>query len=122
MKVSAIVVSHASAAEVEALLPALAPQVDELLLIANVPGSVPAGVEAVENERPLGYAANVNLGLTRTSGEAVVIANPDAIPRPGAPSRRSARSCPPTRAAASPARACSTPTAAPSPRGGASPP
>jgi GT2 family glycosyltransferase len=84
MKVSAIVVSHASAAEVEALLPALAPQVDELLLIANVPGSVPAGVEALVNRRPLGFAANLNLGVARSSGEAVLALNPDAVPEPGA--------------------------------------
>ena len=47
MKVAAVVVSHGNAAELERLLPALAPQVDELVVIANVPGSVgevPAGV------------------------------------------------------------------------------
>ena len=84
MKVSAIVVSHGNARELEASLPALEPQVDELLVIANIPGSLPPGVEALVNERPLGFAANVNLGLARTSGEAVVVANPDAVPEPGA--------------------------------------
>jgi N-acetylglucosaminyl-diphospho-decaprenol L-rhamnosyltransferase len=84
MRVSAIVVSHGSAADVAALLPALAPQVDELLVIANVPGSVPAGVEAIENAQPLGYAANLNLGLTRTTGEAVLAVNPDTRPEPDA--------------------------------------
>jgi hypothetical protein len=84
VKVSAVVVSHGSAAEVEALLPALAPQVDELLLIANVPGSVPAGVDALVNRRPLGFAANLNLGVARSSGEAVLALNPDAVPEPGA--------------------------------------
>ncbi len=84
MKVSAIVVSHGSARELETSLPALAPQVDELLVIANVPGSVPAGVGAVENPAPLGFSANVNQGLRLTDGEAVVIANPDAIARPAA--------------------------------------
>ena len=29
-------------------------------MIANIPGSVPAGVEAVQNDEPLGYAANLN--------------------------------------------------------------
>ena len=46
MKVAAIVVSHGNAAELDRLLPALAPQVDELVVVANVPGSVgdlPAG-------------------------------------------------------------------------------
>jgi hypothetical protein len=41
VKVSAVVISHGHAAELERSLPALAPQVDELLVIANVPGSVP---------------------------------------------------------------------------------
>ncbi len=84
MKVTAIVVSHGNAAELEQSLPALEPQVDELLVIANVPGSVPFGVDALANARPLGFAANVNLGLARTDGEAVLIANPDAVPEPGA--------------------------------------
>jgi N-acetylglucosaminyl-diphospho-decaprenol L-rhamnosyltransferase len=84
VKISAIVVSHGSAAELVESLPALEPQVDELLVIANVPGSVPPGVEALANDRPLGYAANINLGLTRTSGEAVLVSNPDAVAEPGA--------------------------------------
>ncbi len=84
MRVSAVVVSHGSAAEVAALLPALSPQVDELVVIANVPGSAPPGVEALENARPLGYAANLNLGTARTQGEAVLAVNPDAVPEPGA--------------------------------------
>jgi GT2 family glycosyltransferase len=84
VKVSAIVVSHGNAAELRESLPALEPQVDELLVIANVKGSVPVGVEALENRDPLGYAANINLGLTRTSGEAVLVSNPDAIAEPGA--------------------------------------
>ena len=41
MKVSAIVISHGHAAELAHSLPVLAPQVDEVLLIANIPGSVP---------------------------------------------------------------------------------
>jgi GT2 family glycosyltransferase len=84
VKVSAVVVSHEGARELEALLPALRPQVDELLVIANVPGSAPPGVEAVENERPLGFAANVNRGIAGTTGDAVLAANPDAVPEPGA--------------------------------------
>jgi GT2 family glycosyltransferase len=83
VRVSAIVVSHGNAAELAESLPALAPQVVETLVIANIPGSVPAGVEALENDRPLGFAANVNLGLTRTRGEAVLIVNPDAVAEPG---------------------------------------
>ena len=84
MRVSAIVVSHESAADVAALLPALEPQVDELVLIANVPGSAPVGVPAAQNARPLGYAANLNLGLAKTTGEAVLAVNPDTRPDPSA--------------------------------------
>jgi GT2 family glycosyltransferase len=84
MKVSAVVVSHGHAHELEESLPALAPQVDELVVIANVPGSVPAGVDAVVNDRPLGFAANLNRGLTLTSGDALLAVNPDAVAEPGA--------------------------------------
>ena len=63
MKVSAVVVSHGHARELERSLPALAPQVDELVVIANLPGSVgalPAGARVLENPRPRTFAANVN--------------------------------------------------------------
>ncbi len=84
MKVSAVVVSHGSAAELVELLPALRPQVDELVVIANVPGSAPPGIATLENERPLGFAANLNKGFALTTGEAVLSVNPDAVPHPGA--------------------------------------
>ena len=84
MRVSAIVVSHGNAAELAESLPALEPQVDELLVIANMKGSVPEGVEALDNDRPLGFAANINLGLTRTRGDAVLVSNPDAVAEAGA--------------------------------------
>ena len=84
MKVAAVVVSHGQAAQLAGSLPALRAQVDEVVVVANVPGSVPAGVEAIENERPLGFAANLNLGFTRTSAELLLAANPDATPEPGA--------------------------------------
>ena len=85
--ISAIVVSHGHAAELEHSLPALAPQVDELLVIANVPGSVgelPERTRLLENDTPLSFAANANRGFANTSGEYVVIANPDAVPEPEA--------------------------------------
>jgi N-acetylglucosaminyl-diphospho-decaprenol L-rhamnosyltransferase len=88
VKVSAVVISHGHAAELEQSLPALAPQVDELLVIANVPGSVPdalpEGVRVLENDAPLPFAANANLGAARTEHELVLVANPDAVPDPGA--------------------------------------
>ncbi len=87
MTVSAVVVSHGHADEVDALLPELVPQVDEVVVIANVPGSswiVPAGVRVIENARPMPLAANVNLGTAATSGDWVLNVNPDAVPTPGA--------------------------------------
>ena len=118
VKVSAIVVSHGHPRELELSLPALRPQVDELVVIANIPGSVPAGVDAVHNERPLGFAANVNQGVALTTGELVVSANPDAIPREGAVDglRASWRRI---RRAVSPGRRWSSPTARPSRRAAA---
>jgi hypothetical protein len=84
VRVSAVVVSHGQADKLAHSLPALRPQVDELVVVANVPGSVPPGVEAIHNARPLGYAANLNLGFSRCTGDALLAANPDAIPEPGA--------------------------------------
>jgi GT2 family glycosyltransferase len=88
VKVSAVVISHGHAIELARSLPALAPQVDELLVIANIPGSVPSelpeGARVLENERPQSFAANANLGAARTEHELVLIANPDAVPEPDA--------------------------------------
>jgi GT2 family glycosyltransferase len=84
MTVSAVVVSHGSARELAESLPVLRGQVDEVVVIANVPGSVPAGVDAIRNERPLGYAANLNNGFARCRGDLLLAANPDATPEPGA--------------------------------------
>ena len=80
-------VSHGAAAELSESLPALAPQVDELVVIANVPGSatgVPDGTRVVPSERPQGFAANANVGIAETSGDLVVLANPDAVAEPDA--------------------------------------
>jgi GT2 family glycosyltransferase len=84
VKVSAVVVSHGNAADLERSLPALAPQVDELLVIQNVPERRPSGVRVLENARPLGFAANVNRGVRETSGELVLTVNPDAVAHEGA--------------------------------------
>jgi len=88
VKVSAVVISHGHADELERSLPALAPQVDELLVIANVPGSLPdvlpESTRVLTNDTPLSFAANANLGAANTEHELVLIANPDAVPEPGA--------------------------------------
>jgi len=88
VKVSAVVISHGHAAELAVSLPAFAPQVDELVVIANIPGSLPPvlpeGVRVIRNARPLSFAANANLGAENTEHELVLVANPDATPEPGA--------------------------------------
>jgi hypothetical protein len=84
VKVAAVVVSHRHPAELAQSLPALEPQVDELVVVANVPGSVPEGVDAMHNERSLGYGANLNRGFATTDAELLLAANPDAVPEPGA--------------------------------------
>jgi N-acetylglucosaminyl-diphospho-decaprenol L-rhamnosyltransferase len=86
-RVTAVVVSHGAAAELQRSLPALADQVDELVVVANVPGSagdVPPGTRVLENDRPRGFAANANRGIAETSGDFVVLSNPDAVAEPGA--------------------------------------
>jgi GT2 family glycosyltransferase len=90
VKVSAVIVSHGHAVELESSLPALAPQVDETLVIANTAGSVgpvPERVRVLENPRPLPLSANVNAGIAGTSGEYVLVANPDVLPEPDAVAR-----------------------------------
>jgi GT2 family glycosyltransferase len=88
VKVSAVVISHGHADELERSLPPLSTQVDELLVIANVPGSLPrvlpASARVLRNDAPLSFAANANLGAASTTHELVLIANPDAVPEPGA--------------------------------------
>ena len=90
MKVSAIVVVTGS--DETALMlrsaPALLPQVDELVIVANGPGSadrdLPAGARVLRNERPKGFSANINAGVAATGAEYVVVSNPDAVPEPDA--------------------------------------
>ena len=85
--VSAVVVSHGHARELEQLLPALEPQVDELVVVANLPGSVgrvPARARVLESPRPRPLAANVNAGIEATGGDYVLVVNPDAVPAEGA--------------------------------------
>lgn len=87
MSVAAVVVSHGHAAELARTLPALLQQVDEAVVVSNLPGSaegVPHDVRVLENARPLPLAANVNLGIAATSGELVLFSNPDALVEPGA--------------------------------------
>jgi N-acetylglucosaminyl-diphospho-decaprenol L-rhamnosyltransferase len=88
MKVAGVFVATGAgeADLLETSVPALLPQVDELVVVANGPGSrpqgVPDGVRVIENDRALGFSANVNQGIRTTTSEYVVISNPDAVPEP----------------------------------------
>ena len=85
--VSAVVVSHGDAAGLRASLAALVLQVDELVVVANVPvsvGETPPGTRVLVNDRPRGFAANANWGIAETVAEFVVLANPDAVAEPDA--------------------------------------
>jgi GT2 family glycosyltransferase len=89
VKVSAVVVSTGppEAELLEHSLPALQPQVEELVVVANGRGSVrdvPHGVRVIETEGGVGFSANLNTGIAATNGEYVVVANPDAVPEPDA--------------------------------------
>lgn len=86
MSVAGIVVTHGDHPDLARCIAALAPQVDELVVIANLPLSeaLPKDAQLLENERPLGFGANVNRGVAKTSSEFVVIANPDTEPAPDA--------------------------------------
>jgi N-acetylglucosaminyl-diphospho-decaprenol L-rhamnosyltransferase len=87
MRISAIVVSHDQADALARCVGALLPEVDELLVVANTPSSAPAlpdAIGVIQNDQPRGFAANANAGIARSRGDAVVVANPDAVPHPGA--------------------------------------
>jgi N-acetylglucosaminyl-diphospho-decaprenol L-rhamnosyltransferase len=86
VSVSGIVVTHGSHPDLRRCLESLAPQIDELVVVANLPLELelPPGARLLENERPLGFGANVNRGVAETKSELVVIANPDTEPAPDA--------------------------------------
>jgi GT2 family glycosyltransferase len=87
MIVSAVLVSHGHAAELRVSLAALLPQVDEAVVVANLPGSadgVPDEVRVIENPHPLRLAENVNIGVAATRGTYVLFSNPDTVADPGA--------------------------------------
>jgi N-acetylglucosaminyl-diphospho-decaprenol L-rhamnosyltransferase len=84
VSVAAVVVVHEPRGELERCLAALAPQVDEIVVVANLPGELPLPPQArlLRNDRPLGYAANANRGVAEVAASFVVLANPDAEAAP----------------------------------------
>ena len=86
MSVAAVVVTHGPDPGLQPCLESLRPQVDELVVVANLPLVVelPRDAALLENESPRGFGANVNRGVAATKAEFVVIANPDTRAEPGA--------------------------------------
>ena len=74
MSVAAVVVAHEEGPELARCVASLEPQADELVVIRNL----------VDNESPLGFAANANRGIARTTAPFVVVANPDTEAAPDA--------------------------------------
>jgi GT2 family glycosyltransferase len=87
VRVAGVVITHGMSPTLEACLASIIPQVDELVVVANVAGTtpeLPASAKLVERDRPRGFAANANLGIAQTSAPAVLVANPDTLPAPDA--------------------------------------
>jgi GT2 family glycosyltransferase len=86
VSVAGIVVTHGPHPDLKRCLAALAPQVDELVVVANLPLDVnlPTDARLIENDRPVGFGANVNRGVAETEADFVVIANPDTEAAPDA--------------------------------------
>jgi N-acetylglucosaminyl-diphospho-decaprenol L-rhamnosyltransferase len=85
--VAGVVVVHEPVPELEQCLDALRPQVEELVVVANLPGTTVEGARLIENIEPVGFAANANRGIAATSAPFSVVANPDTIPAPDAVAR-----------------------------------
>jgi N-acetylglucosaminyl-diphospho-decaprenol L-rhamnosyltransferase len=84
MSVAGVVVVHEPVPELERCLDALRPGVDELVVVANLPGTNVDGATLIQNERPVGFAANANRGIAQTSAPLVVLSNPDTEAAPDA--------------------------------------
>jgi N-acetylglucosaminyl-diphospho-decaprenol L-rhamnosyltransferase len=74
VSVAAVLIVHDEGPELARCVASLEPQVDELVVIRNL----------VDNPRPLGFAANANRGIARTSAPFIVVANPDTEAAPDA--------------------------------------
>ena len=82
-RVAGVVVTHGPDPDLDRCLEALAPQVDDLVVVANPPAPR-VSARLIVNDRALGFAANANKGIGETTARFVVVANPDTEPRHGA--------------------------------------
>jgi N-acetylglucosaminyl-diphospho-decaprenol L-rhamnosyltransferase len=78
--VDAVVVTHGPDPRLDRCLDALAPQVDELVVVSNPPAPA-VDVTLIVNDKALGFAANANKGISATGAPFVVLANPDTEAR-----------------------------------------
>jgi N-acetylglucosaminyl-diphospho-decaprenol L-rhamnosyltransferase len=85
--VAAVVVTHGPDPWIGRCLTSLESQVEELVVVRNLPIDLPvspAGLVVLTNDRPAGLSRNLNRGIAATSAPWVVVANPDAVADPGA--------------------------------------
>jgi GT2 family glycosyltransferase len=82
-RVAGVVVTHGPDPALDRCLAALAPHVDELVVVANPPAP-DVSARLIVNARALGFAANANKGIASTNAPFVVVANPDTEPHPDA--------------------------------------
>jgi N-acetylglucosaminyl-diphospho-decaprenol L-rhamnosyltransferase len=82
--VAAVVIWTPGDPDPEPCLGSLAPQVDELVLVANPGGSPSTGsARVLANERTLGFGANINRGVAETNAPFVIASNSDIEATPG---------------------------------------
>jgi GT2 family glycosyltransferase len=84
---AAVVVTHTPDPWTERCLTSLRRQVDELVVVQNVPIELPAyppGTVVLSNNRPAGLSSNLNRGIATTTAPWVVVANPDTFADTGA--------------------------------------
>jgi N-acetylglucosaminyl-diphospho-decaprenol L-rhamnosyltransferase len=84
VSVAAVVVVHEPVPELPRCLEALVPQVEELVVVDNLGGTVVQGIRVIANERPVGFAANANRGIAATAAPFIVVCNPDTQAAPDA--------------------------------------
>jgi N-acetylglucosaminyl-diphospho-decaprenol L-rhamnosyltransferase len=84
VSVAGVVVVHEPVPELERCLAALRPQVEELVVVANLPGTEVPGAKVLQNDQPRGFAANANRGIAKMSTPFVVVCNPDTEAAPDA--------------------------------------
>ena len=81
--VAGVVVTHGPHEELDRCLAALAPQVDELVVVSNPPAPA-VDARLIVNEEARGFATNANRGIAETTAPYVVVANADTEASPGA--------------------------------------